>query len=309
MAVIKDATDDLHHPPTPLARLHTEGTLPHQGIYDESLAAAKNFDALLDLSVAFRLTGDERFLQQADAYFAAWFPLYHSNANPIDETGFDRAIFAYDLTRPMLRPATQTAFNGFLTELATSYLTALENPKKMGDNWQSHRAKLAVLASYALGDAGLIARAERGFFAQIAQNIRPDASVLDFEKRDALHYVTYDLEPLSVACLAAKAHGQDWFHKAPAGGASVAQAVDWLLPYARGEKTHEEFVHSVVSFDAIRLHAGVHGFSGPWERVNAIHLLALDAALEPWRRADLDRLLADTGKTIPGWMTCVFFAK
>jgi len=304
--IIQQATADLTRPPGALAKLHTEGTLPHQGIRDQSAAAEKDFPVLLDLALAYRLTGDARFLKQTDAYFSAWFPLYHASLNPIDETNFDHFIFAYDLTRSALPAATQTAVNGFLTELAQGYLKFLQNPKRYGDNWESHRVKLATLAAYALGDAGMIAQARQDFSTQIAHNIRPDGSVLDFEKRDALHYVVYDLEPLSVACLAAKAHGQDWFHEVPPGGASVAQGVDWFLPYARGEKTHQEFVHSVVKFDAQRAQAGVPGFTGRWDRKGALGLLAFAAALDPARQAELDQFTASTGQRVPAWIVLVF---
>ena len=86
----------------------------------------------------------------------------------------------------------------------------------------------------------------RHFLRHLSVNIAPDGEVVDFAKRDALHYVTYDLEPLTVAALAAKAHGQDWMHEQSVTHSSVAAGVDWLVPYARGEKTHEEFVHSHV---------------------------------------------------------------
>ena len=38
---------------------------------------------------------------------------------------------------------------------------------------------------------------------QIAANLRPDGSSLDFHERDALHYHCYDLEPLLTLAIAA----------------------------------------------------------------------------------------------------------
>ena len=75
-----------------------------------------------------------------------------------------------------------------------------------------------------------------------------------------------------MAALAAKAHGEAWFHAAVHGGSCVELAIDWLTPFALGQKTHKEFVHSSVPFDAMRAKAGLKGYPGPWEPGASIHL-------------------------------------
>ena len=89
--------------------------------------------------------------------------------------------------------------------MAEGYLDKIAQEKAEDvANWQSHAHRSCTLASYALGDADLIARARQAFQRQISVNIKSDGSVVDFSKRDALHYVVYDLEPLTTAALAAK---------------------------------------------------------------------------------------------------------
>ncbi|MGN6233830.1 MAG: alginate lyase family protein, partial [Trinickia sp.] len=90
---------------------------------------------------------------------------------------------------------------------------------------------------------------------------------------------TYDLQPLVVAALAARRHNRNWLTQRAANGATLALALDWLVPYALGEKTHEEFVHSSVAFDAKRREAGVPGYSGPWDPKNSAELFHLAARL------------------------------
>ncbi len=131
IAIIQSADAASARAPHPLPVVHTEGTLPHQGIYDESVPSRADLYAMRDLAIAYRIT------------------------------------------------------------------------------------------------------------RQIAFNLCADGSTFDFEVRDALHYVTYDLEPLAIAALAAREHGEDWVTP------RLTAAVDWLLPYARGEKTH------VVHFEIV----------------------------------------------------------
>jgi hypothetical protein len=272
--------------PNPLPRLHTEGTLPGQGIYDESVAAKKDFGLMRTYAIAWRLTGDSRYRDRADAYLRAWATTYKPSFNPIDETGFDAVIDTYMIARDGLTPETQTAMEDFLRRLATGYVrtyqTQYDRRKSSWiNNWQSHRIKLVTLSAVALNDASLFAQARQMFQQQVDVNLRADGTVLDFELRDALHYVVYNLEPLTRAAMAAHANGENWLRHTGTHGASLADAIDWLIPYAVGAKVHEEFVRSTVKFDATRRNAGVKGFGGQFDPQKSRPLFWMASTLEP----------------------------
>jgi len=71
-----------------------------------------------------------------------------------------------------------------------------------------------------------------------------------------LHYHCYTLEPLLTLCMDAKLNGYDLFHYVSPKGCSLQKAIDFLMPFATGEKVHQEFVNSRVKFDRIRSNAG-----------------------------------------------------
>ena len=289
--------------PSPLPKIHIEGTLPHQGIYDQSKIAKGDWEAIRDLSLAYRLSGEAKYLIQANRFFLAWLDTYHLSFNPIDESGLDALIIGYDLVRRNLPPPTGAKMQNFLRRLAEGYVEKIEKQKSPdAGNWQSHRIKLITLSSFSLGDLRLIGKARKIFQDHISRNILPDGSVWDFHQRDALHYVTYDLEPLVTAALAARAHGEDWFRYAAPDGASLERALEWLRPYANGEKTHEEFVHSNVRFDYVRREAGLKGFSGTWDRKTAGYLYQLAMHLDE-KYAGLAQALG--GKPQPWMALCV----
>jgi hypothetical protein len=135
------------------------------------------------------------------------------------------------------------------------------------------------MSAFTLDDRKLINAAQRLFVEHIGNNIEPDGSTVDFAERDALHYVTYTLQPLVTAALAARRHNRNWLQERAANGATLADALNWLTPYALGAKAHEEFVHSSVAFDAQRREAGLPGFSGEWDPQNAAELFHLAARL------------------------------
>jgi hypothetical protein len=297
----------LSRPPGAIRELHTEGTLPGKGIRDISLKAKQDQPIVLDLALAWRLTGDRRYLDQAARYLTAWAAIYQMSFNPIDETGFDALLLATDLVEADLPPAARNALDRFWRRMAEGYLTAMDGrTKNQNTNWQSHRVKLATLAAFQTGDPALVARARAAFRRQIAANIRPDGSVFDFYERDALHYVTYDLDPLLVAAIAAQRHGEDWYRWKSGSGSSLDQAVRWLEPYAAGEKTHIEFVNSHIQFDRDRAAAGQSEYAPhPWDRSNAVNTFALAALCDPAQRALAARLSDETARRPMAWLALV----
>ena len=114
--------------------------------------------------------------------------------------------------------------------------------------------------------------------------MRDDGSTYDFAQRDAMHYVVFNLEPLLMAASMAVAHGHDWYG-APEIRGRLASALNWLAPFARGERQHEEFVHSTVKFDARRAAANVKGYAGLWQRNEAADLYRIASHLDPQFRA------------------------
>ncbi|MGY2291302.1 alginate lyase family protein [Pseudomonas sp. SDO528_S397] len=273
--------------PNPLAHLHTEGTLPNHGIREQSIAAEKDWPVMRQAAQAWRISGDARYLKQVDEFLAAWASVYKPDFNPIDETNLDMLMNAYALTADSLRPSTRDATRGLLTALGNGYLARIEQfqGQKKGtntNNWQSHRVKLVTVAAAALGDRAMLQQALHLFQQQIADNILPDGSVTDFHDRDALHYVVYDLEPLVQAALAAKPYGVggDWLKMTAANGASLAKALDWLMPYAAGQRSHQEFVHTRVQFDKARANVGVPGYTGDWQPKSSNTLYWLAAQLD-----------------------------
>ena len=303
-AIIARARAALSRPPGAIPQLHTEGTLPGKGIREVSLIAKRDQPIMLDLAIAWRLTGDRAFLDQAGRYLDAWARIYQMSFNPIDETGFDTMAMASDLTDADLPKDVRARIDAFWRRMAVGYLDAMDgNPKNAVSNWQSHRIKLATLAAFRTADRSLIDRARAAFRKQIAANLRPDGSTYDFEERDALHYVTYDLEPLLMAALAAKVHGEDWYGWNAPSGASLPRTLIWFADFARGNRTHVEFANSKVQFDRDRAAAGQEEYAPHvWTTGNALETYRLARLLDP-QFADLATALSARNPRDGGWLS------
>jgi hypothetical protein len=284
--LIRHLQPRLDEPPHAMAHTHTEGLLPHQGIHDASAKAREDLPLMQDAALAWRAGAGDAYRIMAARYLDAWVTTYQPSYDPIDETGFDALIDTYVVLRATLPADQRTRTENFLRQWGQGYVQRMDAARgaRQGtwtNNWQSHRVKLVTLIAVALNDPAMFDAARRLFRAQVSANIHPDGEVIDFEERDALHYVAYDLEPLLRAALAARTRGEDWYHYATPDGASLAKAVQWLKPYADGEQRHQEFVHSSVAFDRKRADAGLSGFSGWFDPTHADAVYWYASVFEP----------------------------
>jgi hypothetical protein len=289
-SVTQRLTPLLDSTPKPMAHIHTEGTLPHQGIRDESIEAKKQLPIMRDAAFAWRAGAGEAYFQLAQRYLNAWVSVYQPNFNPIDETNFDALIETYAVIAPKMDAKSKAAADTFLRAWAKGYIASIEARKIVSvspqattwdNNWQSHRIKLITMIAVALDDPALFADARRLFQAQVQANIKPNGETIDFAERDALHYVIYGVEPLGQATLAARLKGEDWFNYQAPSGSSVARVFVWMKPYATGEKPHEEFKNSKVLFDRQRFEAGQKEYSGPFEPKSAGNVYWLASVFDP----------------------------
>jgi hypothetical protein len=233
------------------------------------------------LAAGYAMERDLRYLNGYAAYLAAWVNIYIISGNPIDETALGDWLLAYRSAGAALPAPLAQRMREFACDLAIRYTQPQPASRKTStNNWQSHRAKLAVMGAHICGNSGLIGRAEALFAKQIEQNLLASGESIDFAERDAIHYVVYSAEPLLEASLFARLYGRLLFAITGPNGQSISRTLEWLAPYARGEKTHEEFVHSHVPFDAERAAAGVAGFSGPFSPKKAQWAYWLAAQLD-----------------------------
>jgi hypothetical protein len=266
--------------PRPVAELRTEGLLPGQGLHDVSQLAKKDFQKALALAYSWRTTGARQHLASAHRFVLAWARAYRPNFNPIDETEFSQFFEAYAVVRPSLPQRDRMLVDQWGRLFVDGYVREVHRrasgPDAQITNWQSHRIKIAVAAAVAVGELAALKELEPAYMSQLKANIRDDGSTEDFHKRDSLSYATYSLQPLMETALIARAAGSDWVSPGSEARTRLSKALDWMVPYARGDKLHVEFKNSSIRFDRVRAEAGVKGHGvAPWKPANARDLFWL----------------------------------
>lgn len=268
--------------PEPVPLLDGAGRMTADPIRIRSRAAIEQVQRTAALSWTWAVTGDLRYAQKAREMIAAWVRENRTVGQPINETGLEPLVEAYDLIRHGYPDRERAVVDAWLRERAQAIWSSRED---RSFNWQSHRIKMVGLIATTLEDDKLWRTAidsKDGYRWQIGDTFSANGESGDFRRRDALHYHLYTVEPLLlVACLGERHNEKLFTYRAP-NGASLERGVEFLRPYALGEKTHMEFVRSVVKADRDRAADGQKEYQPhQWNPRSATATFADASCLDP----------------------------
>ncbi|RZL32333.1 MAG: hypothetical protein EOO96_14310 [Pedobacter sp.] len=261
----KAAADFLTEMPNPVDTIRTEGLLRGNPKKERTSVALRDMNKMFTLALQFKLTGDTKYLNKADEFLIAWAKVNHPNGDPIDDTNLDKAIEAYDLIKDDISSENKIVIADWLKNTALAEINSKRMNRNQGtgiNNWNAHRLKVVGEIGYALNNQEFIDWTIDRLKKHIEINLNEDGTSLDFKERDAMHYHIYDLEPmLKLALLIQRAGGENFYLYQSSKGSSIKKSVDWLIPYIKGEKQHEEYVNTKVKFDRDRAKNNEPGFA------------------------------------------------
>lgn len=241
------ANSDLAVPPAPVETLRSAGVVDPQ---DRQLIATRrafqDANHAVTLALAYRFSGDARYLQSLSRLFSAWAQVNKPTGHPIDETRLDGLLWAYDAVRCALPAADANTFERWLMTLQEKKAQWQFGPSSQRNNLRTHHLKMRLLLARALNDASLLTAltAEAEAHARINIDETTGASI-DYRERDAVHYHNYDMAAwneivlLSGCCKA-----------------RVQRGNEFLADLIERDDLHNEFAGSVASIDQRRAAAG-----------------------------------------------------
>lgn len=269
--------------PNPVDTIRTEGLLRGDPKKERTSVALKDMYKMFALALEYKIKGDKKYLSKSVEFLRAWAKVNQPNGDPIDDTNLDKAIEAYDLIKLDLANNDRTLITDWLSRAALAEINSKRMNRNVGtgiNNWNAHRLKVVGEIGYAINNQEFINWTIDRLKKHIEVNLNADGTSLDFKERDAMHYHIYDLEPmLKLALLVKRAGGGNFYTYQSIKGSSIKKSVDWLLPYATGEKQHEEYVNTTVKFDRDRARNNEPGFAAGtmFEPTLALPVLKLSA--------------------------------
>jgi ribosomal protein L10 len=252
----KHAKIAIKQEPLPIDTIISEGHLVTDPKKIKTIKSLGDLNKIYALAYTYKITNSKDYLEKCLQYIIAWAKVNQAIANPINNTKLDPLFEAYDLIKEEVNVTDKEVIEKWFRQIAFVEITDRRQAirkKSAYNNWNSHKIKIVANIAYLLNDKQYMVFVDTSLRKQIAMNLYADGSGADFIERDALHYHYYTLEPLLVtATIIKRATGFNYYNYISASGSSIQKSVEFLIPYATGEKTHAEFVNSNVAFDRKR---------------------------------------------------------
>ncbi len=291
--------------PRPLTEIIYEGRLNNDPARITTVAHLYDLEATAAWLEVWQATADPALALRIRDMVSAWTAAYVPTGNDVNEGKLVPLLVAYVALRPEFAPPDRTRIDDWVRRLAAPHLAAARDHTRATGNRYAKRLRLLALAALVLDEPAWRAEADSGLRALVDRALNPDGTSHDLIERDTLTYHTTTLRPLlSLAWLARRREEDLYTWTAPRGG-SIKRSVDYVVPYATGEKAREEWKNSRAEIDRQRAAAGIAHYQ-PGKRYDPRQALPLleEAELFDPTLGPLVATLSDRpGRRFPTWRT------
>jgi hypothetical protein len=263
--------------PDPIREIDYEGMLDN---HPDRIKTVKHLLDMDKLAVSYwhhSVFGDPASLELMMAYSLAWAEMYQPTGNPINENKLLPIAYSFIHIKDHLDREQKAKLEGWFRELAEAEINRENVPL---NNWETKRINLVGTIGLLLQDADLLAWSEEKCKYYIRHALFADGSSTDIRDRDALSYHVNALKPLLQYLIALESsigQGEKLFHLKTQNGASIARSLEFILPYAKGEKVYRQWENSKVRMDQERAAAGLEKYQPgiPYPPEKAYETMAL----------------------------------
>ena len=302
----QEADSVLQTSPNPVDSIFYEGHVSNHPDRIRTVKHLYDMFSLRALTWSYVMTKEEIYVDKAKEFLLAWVNTYKPTGNDVNENKLDICFFAYDVFGSHFSPAEKEKIKEWIEDIAYKQ-KALWNTEKGSSNRHAKRLKLILLGSFILNNNEL-----KRFVIDKADELLntalyPDGTTRDLERRDAMHYNVGLLKNTLELAHAMRLIGVNLYTRETEQGATLKKCVDYVLPYAKGEKIYKEWVNTKIELDRKRWEAGDPFYKPgkPWDPAEAVPLLTLAKSFDP-SLAGLEQSLSEktAGKT-KNWLSII----
>jgi len=258
-SVLNEGNKALEAEPNPVDTIYYEGLLdtnPKRVVTTKSL---DDMDLLTNLIYSGYIESNDMIGSKVKDFVMAWSGAYKPTGNPINENKFVALFWAYYLYRDSFSLKQQKAVERWMRSIAIVEMDRAHTPN---NNWQAKRLKIIGMIGCIIDDSDMQDFAVSGFKEYINTSYFADGTSRDLKDRDALSYHLSGLKPCISAFINLSRFNEafDLYSWIAPSGSSVKKSIEYAVPYAKGEKTHREWINSKVKLDHERAAAGIEKY-------------------------------------------------
>ncbi|HEV7350996.1 alginate lyase family protein [Telluribacter sp.] len=310
--VEQEAQRYLNDEPRPLRVIHYEGLLDTNPDRIRTTESLKDLDKVAVWLFAWYGTQDQVYAQKIKEYLLAWAGTYQPTGNPINENKLEPLIHSYRVLENSFSKDEKSRVDKWVTQIAEAEMAFPRIPE---NNWKAKHIKLVGTIGLVLQKPRYLNYAREQFKKYIEKALYADGTSRDLHQRDALSYHVSGLDPLLVYAITQEQLGgkQSDFHpftyQGPEGG-SIQKSVDYVVPYAKREKVHAEWVNTKVELDRQRAKAGLAHYQPgkPYEPEGSLDMFTLASYFNPAYREVIQVLHKEGFKEYDSWLSVLVAA-
>ncbi len=310
--VEQEAKGYLPDQPRPLPVIHYEGLLDTNPDRIDTEKNLRDMDKLAAWLFAYYTTQDDVYAQKAKAYILAWVETYQPTGNPINENKFEPLIHSYQTMKKHFSRAERERVEQWLTKIAEAEIAYPHMPQ---NNWKTKQIKLVGTIGLIVGREDFERYAVENLKKYIDRALYADGTTFDLRQRDAMSYHVSGLKPLLVTAIAMEQFrkgqgGSNIFDYQNQAGGSIRKSVDYVVPYALGEKVHKEWVNTKVALDRQRAAAGLAHYQPgtPYEPERSRELFELALYFDAKYQEVLRHLAKGNSREFDSWFSVLVAA-
>ena len=214
----------------------------------------------------------------------------------------------YEGLRDSYAPDERAKIDAWLSEIARKGIaTAEAQPKQDRSNRYTKTLRIVATIGLALDKKEWLDYAATGFKEFVSHQLYADGGSFDLKRRDTLTYHSSALRPLlDLAVLAARTD-EDLYRWSSPTGSSLQKSVDYVVPYAKGEKQRREWTNSLSSLDRKRAAAGLEKYRAGrlYDPEDALDLMQESAFFDPSLLPLAAKLAGGNAQRFPTWRAVV----
>ncbi|MBD3241947.1 MAG: hypothetical protein GF331_15260 [Chitinivibrionales bacterium] len=292
--------------PTPLEVIHYEGlvnTDPRRIATVEKLRQMGDVARLMRL---WQVSGDVRARETLCDLAVGWAAVYRPTGNDVNENKFYPLLVAYLAFRDSMPDSARQVVDSWIGAMAPLHARAVETSTHFTNRYSKH-VRLLSIFGLIMGRDEWVAASREAIKRFVTQSLRADGTSFDLEHRDALSYHKSALVPMVELARLAGDKGPGLYTWTSPDGGSIEKSVDYLVPYALGEKVHEEWVNSRVGLDKRRAEAGLEHYRPGklFDPKSALDLMSAASYFDKDLLKVVRHLTADSTGRFPTWAVLV----
>lgn len=292
--------------PKPIEVICYEGLVNTDPKRIASVTSLREMDDVLILFHYWQATEDAATAAALKRFILAWSATYRPTGNDVNENKLYPLFMAYLALRPQFEPGERKRVDEWIGSMAELHSGAANQSRHITNRY-TKRLRLLALFGKILNRTEWQTQATEGLKRFVQESLRADGSSLDLELRDSLTYHNSALQPaIDLAVMAGSTGPGLYSWTAPSGG-SLKKSVDYVIPYANGTKTREEWRNSQADLDHRRAAAGLEAYrvGRLFDPKDALDLLEVAGYFDPELVTLVLQLQGSAAKRYGSWTMVV----